>query len=286
MKNKTKTVWKLIGAKPGAAMSATLLVISATVLNVAEVVVLQCFIEDVSDFHWEQALLFAAILAGIYGFHFAQGPLSDYLKDKMALQLRSSLESDVVEKAVRISAEALEDMENQALLARLQDKPEQRFANGFFAMLQILGGAMGMTGIFALVFEHAVYFLPPVLLLLGLMVIAFRLIGKNKETLYQARQEIGRRSGYLADILFERRLAQEKKLFDYTPYIQKLYEEENINSNRKLQKSMFFCNLIVWFYDNITYLFSASAYLLFLIPLHTGKMDIMRKDIFYFRNPL
>lgn len=274
MENKAKTVWELLGAKPGAAMVSVLLVIAAAVLHVAEVIVLQRFIDGFSDFCWNRAFLFAAILAGIYGFHYVQGPLSDYLKEKIALQLRSSLESVVVEKAARISVEALEDQENQALLARLQDRSEKRFANGFFAMLQILSGVVGMTGIFALAIEHAVYFLPPVLLLLGLLVIAFRLIGKNRETLYRARAEIGRRSGYLSDVLFDRRLAQEKKLFGYTPYIQQLYEEENIHSNRKLLKSIFFSNLILWFYDNITYLFSASAYLLFLIPLHAGKMDI------------
>lgn len=272
--NKLKNVWQLIGKKPYAVLASVLLVILTALLNVTEVIVLQRFIDGFSYFHWNQAFLFAVILAGIYGFHYVQGPLSGYLKEKIGLQLRSVLEDVVVEKAARISVEALEDKENQALLARLQDKPEKRFSNGIFSVIRILGGVLGMAGIFALVFENVVYFLPPILLLLGLLVIAFRLIGKNKVTLYRARKEIGRRSEYLADILFDRRLAQEKKLFGYTSYIQKLYEEENINSNRKLLKSIFFSNLILWFYDNITYLFSASAYLLFLIPLHAGEMDI------------
>lgn len=118
-----------------------------------------------------------------------------------------------------------ENQENQALLARLQDKPENRYANGFFSILQIFGGALGTAGIFVLILQNVSFFLPVILLIAGLTAVVFRLIGKNRIALYQARQEICRRGNYLADLLFDRSLAKEKKLFGYTPYIQKLIEK-------------------------------------------------------------
>ena len=274
MKNKPKTVWSLIAKKPCAALMAVLLIAVSAVLSVAEVVVLERFIENFSAFHWRNSFIFAVIFSGIYAFYYIQIPASDYLSKKVSLQLRRSLETMTVKKVACISAAALENQENQALLARIYDNPEKRYANGFFSVMQILGGALGAMGIFVLIMKNAAFFLPVILLLLGLMVIAFRLIGKNKVSLYRTRQEICRRSEYLADLLFERRLAQEKKLFGYTPYIQKLYEEETINSGKPLLESVFFSNMIIWFYDNITYLFSASAYLLLLIPLYRGEINI------------
>lgn len=129
-------------------------------------------------------------------------------------------------------------------------------------------------GVLFLLAGKVPYFPVLILLLLGLMAVVFRIIGRNRVKLYHARQEIGRRADYLSGILFDRRHAQEKKLFGYTSYIQKIYEEENMQSNRKLLGRIFASNLILWFYDNITFLFSASAYLIFLIPLTKGEIPI------------
>lgn len=271
---KPETVWKLIAKKPYAALAATLLVLIQAVLNVSEVVILRHFIDGFSGLQWAQSALFALGISAVYAFYYIQAPLLGYLKDKIRLQLRIRLEQTVIEKTARISVAALEDTENQALLARVQDNPEKRYANGFFSVLQILGGIAGTVGVLALVVENAPYFLLVILLLLCLMVIAFRLIAKSRQAMYRSRQEIGRRSDYLSGLLFDRRVAQEKKLFGYTPYIQKLYEEETIRSGRKMLGSVLVTNMTLWVYDNITFLFSASAYLLFLLPLYRGEMEI------------
>lgn len=272
--NKPKSVWNLMLQRPFSAVLAVFLVIMQAILTVAEVVVLENFIDNFSGFYWKQAVLFSILISFIYAFQYIQSPLLGWLNNRACLQIRTYLDSIIIEKVSRISVAALENKDNQALLTRLQDKPEKRYINGFFAVLQILGGIMGMVGVLGLVINHVPFFLLVILVLLGLMVVAFRLIGKNKIKLYHARQEIGRCSDYLSNLLFERRLAQEKKLFGYTHYIQTLYEEENINSNKKLFGSIFFANMVIWVYDNITYLFSASAYILFLIPLYKGNIDI------------
>lgn len=143
MNRKTKTVWNLIFKKPGAALSAVVFLLISAVLNVVEVLVLERFIENFSAFHWKHSLCFAVFLSGIYAFYYIQTPFSDYLNHKITLQLRSYLERTVIEKTARISVNVLENKENQALLARLQDNPEKRYANGFFSILQIFGGGLG-----------------------------------------------------------------------------------------------------------------------------------------------
>lgn len=268
------TIWKLIGQRPYAAAAAALLFILQAVLGVAEVLVLERFIDGFSGFAWRRSLLFAAALSGIYAFHYIQTPLLDYLKNCVCLQVRAYLDREIIGKAARIAPEALEDKENQALLKRLQDKPEKRYADGLFAVLQILGGALGAAGVFGLLLSSVPFFPLVLLLLLGMMAAAFRLVGKSRVAMYRSRQEIGRRGDYLSGLLFERQLAQEKKLFGYTPYIQALYEEENIRSGRKMLGSVFFVNAVLWLYDNMTYLFSASAYLLLLQPLRAGDIHI------------
>ncbi len=220
-----KTVWNLIIQKPCAALSVIAFILIAAVLNVMEVLVLERFIENFSVFHWRQFLCFAVLFSGICAFYYIQTPFSDYLKQKISLQLRGYFGCAVIEKTAYIFVEALENQENQALLARLQDKPENCYANGFFSILQIFGGALGTAGIFVLILQNVSFFLPVILLIAGLTAVVFRLIGKNRIALYQARQEICRRGNYLADLLFDRSLAQEKKLFGYTLYIQKLIEK-------------------------------------------------------------
>lgn len=271
---KEKSVWYLIAKKPYIAYIAIGLVVVQAILGVVEVVVLKGFVDSVSSLQWQEGVFFAIGLSGIYAFYYLQTPLLNYLNQKMGLQLRTCLEDMIIEKMVSVSMAALEDKENQSLIRRLQDKPEKRYTDGFFSVLQILGGILGMLGIFSLILDHLSFFLPVIVLLLGLMVMVFRFIGMIKVNLYQTRQEIGRRGEYLSGILFERNLAQEKKLFGYTHYIQKLYEEENIQSGKRMLVSILIYNVILWLYDNITYLFSASAYFLFLIPLYRGEIAI------------
>ncbi len=272
--NKPKTIWNLIAQKPFAALAAAVLVVVRAGLDVSEVVVMEQFVNTCADFRWGMALLFAVAIAGIYAYRYIQVPMLGYLNDKVRLQVRKYLDDVIIRQMVQVSAASLEKAENQAFIARLQDEPEKRYADAFFSILQILGGTLGAVGVYSLIMESVPLYLPITLLLLGLMVIAFRLIGKNRVALYRARKEISRRSDYLSGLLFERRLAQEKKLFAYTDYVQRQYEEENIKSGKKLLKSILASNLILWLYDNITHLFSASAYLLFLIPLYKGEIQI------------
>ncbi len=272
--DKPKNVRNLILQKPLVAIGASAVILIQAVLNVSEVVVLEQFINVCSDFKWGMAVAFAMVIAGMYAFRYIQVPLLDYLNGKMRLQMREYLDEVIICQMAQVSAASLEQPESQALIARLQDEPERRYTNAFFAILQIVGGILSAAGVYTLIAETVPFFLLITILLLGMMIVAFRLIGKNKVALYQARKEISRRSDYLSEVLFERRLAQERKLFSYTEYVQREYEEENIKSGKKLLKSIFISNLILWFYDNITYLFSASAYLLFLIPLYKGEIHI------------
>lgn len=272
--HRPKNIWHLIAKRPFIALVAVLLFVVQAVFQVTEVIVLESFIDHFSSLSWQKVIIFVVLLSGIHTFSYMKEPMLAYLKDKIRLRVRAYLDRVMIEKAARISVEALESADHQALLKRLWNEPEKRYVNGFFSILQILGGLLGMAGIFSFIMGRVPFFLPVILVLLGLMVVSFRFIGKNKVAMYQTRQEIGRRSEYLSGILFERRLAQEKKLFDYTNYIQKLYEEETIQSGKKMIKNIFFTNMVLWIYDNITYLFSASAYLLFLIPLYRGEIDI------------
>jgi len=170
-----KTIWNLILQKPWEVLAAVLLVIVQAAFNMAEVIVLESGVNGFLHFRWGQAVLFAASLSGIYAFHYIQAPLLGWMNNRVRLQMRVSLEQAVIEKAARISVEALENTDNQALLARLWDEPEKRYANAFFSVLQILGGALGTAGVFGLIIMDVPFYLPVVLLLLGLMVIAFRL---------------------------------------------------------------------------------------------------------------
>ncbi len=70
-------------------------------------------------FRWEQSVLFAVVLSGIYAFRYVETPLAGYLRDRMRLRFRSALEGVIAEKTARISAEALEAEGNQALLSAL-----------------------------------------------------------------------------------------------------------------------------------------------------------------------
>ncbi len=272
--HRPSTVWNLIAKKPYAALAAVFLVIIQAVSNVSEVIIMERFINNFSGLQWMKSAIFAIVVSAIYAFYYLQAPLLGYIEDKICLQLRIHLERAVIEKTARISMEALENADNQALLARMHDKPEKRYTSGFFSVLHIFGGVLGTAGVFVLVIGKVPFFFPVILLLLVLMAVVFRLIGKSKAAMYQTRQESCRRSDYLSGLLFERNLSQEKKLFGYTPYIQKLYKEETIQSGKKLTRSIFFSNMVLWVYDNITFLFSASAYLVLLVPLYKGQIDI------------
>ncbi|MDE6944160.1 MAG: hypothetical protein K2P66_07025 [Lachnospiraceae bacterium] len=208
-----------------ATLASGILVMLQAAFTVLEVIVLQRFLGGFSGTFFKpgQSLRYMAALAFMYAFRYFRVPLLNWLKGSIALQLRESLDNLIIKKTERISLVSLEHADHQALLGRVQDAPEKRYTNGLYAILEIAGGVMQTVGVLFLLAGSVPYFLVVILLLLGLMVIVFRMIGKNRVKLYHARQEIGRRGDYLSGILFDRRLAQEKKLFGYTPYIQKIY---------------------------------------------------------------
>ncbi len=267
------TLWRILVQRPGSAIAAGTLTVLQAACTILEVLLLERFVNGFSLSHWGRSLLLMGMLAGIYAFYYIQEPAQRYWSDRIRLQLREAFAPYTAEKAAHVSMAALEQPETQALLNRLADSPETRCVKGFSALLQIVGGGLSMAGVFVLIGRSVPWYLLVILALLGLMAAVFRLIGTCQVTLYRSRQEIGRRSEYLSGILFDRQLAQEKKLFGYTPYIQQLYQEETVQSGKRMLKSIFFVNAVQWAYDNLTYLFSASAYLLFLIPLHRGEMD-------------
>lgn len=230
----SKNIWSLLIQKKHAvcaALAAVILVMMQAACTVLEVIVLQRFLDGFSAavFRLGQSLSCIAVLAAIYAFRYFRTPLLNWLNGSITLQLRELLEHLIIKKAARISLVSLEHADHQALLRRVQDVPEKRYTNGLFAILEIMSGMLQTAGVLFLLAGRVPCFLTVILLLLGMMVVVFRIIGKNRVKLYQARQEIGRRGDYLSGILFDRTLAQEKKLFGYTHYIQKIYETEEKN---------------------------------------------------------
>ncbi len=199
-----------------AAFAAGILIMTQAAFTVLEVIVLQRFLDafSASNFELGQSLRYIAALAAMYAFRYFRMPLLNWLNGSISLQLRESLDYLIIKKAEHISLASLEDASHQALLGRVQDAPEKRYANGLYAILEIAGGVMQTAGVLFLLAGSVPYFLLIILLLLGLMAIVFRIIGQNRVKVYHARQEIGRRGDYLSGILFDRRLAQEKSCLD------------------------------------------------------------------------
>lgn len=145
---------------------------------------------------------------------------------------------------------------------------------GFFCGTFYGGSAVSIAGIFSFVAQadlRYVFFLAG---MLAAMLAVCVYVGKSRVAFSRIRQESSRRSEYLRGILFEKRLAQEKKLFGYTEYIHSLYKEEDDRSVKSMRKGMFRVESVVWIYENITYLFAASSYFLLLFPLFEKKISI------------
>lgn len=147
---KPQTIWSLITQRPCAALVTALLIIIQAILNVLEVIILEHFIDNFSNFQWIQSVFFAIVISAIYAFYYIQIPLLDYLNNKICLQLRTYLERTIIEKTARVSVVALESVENQALLARLQDEPEKRYTNGFFFCVTDIGRDIRHSGCFGI----------------------------------------------------------------------------------------------------------------------------------------
>lgn len=240
-----------------------------------EVFLIQRIIDSISMKEKEMELIFYIVsFIFIFIWQYSSHAIFEYFGQKNLLKYRMKLEPQIYEKVSKIRYEEFEDSAIVEKLNRVLDNPAKHITSSFCILLEIISGAVGTIGVMAIIVKVGIIYILGIAMLMLVLFFLFQQIGKIKSSVYRARMELTRRENYLSGLLFDRELAMEKKLFHYTDYIQEKIEEEIFQNEKPLRWKLWQSRLMTAAYDYFVYLFSASAYLFFLVPLLQGKMEV------------
>lgn len=237
------------------------------------------FIQKIIDFVFLEGkeievIFYAMCVFFIFIWQYSSPSLSAHIEQKILFEYRMKLEAKIYEKISRVKFKYFENSAILEVMNRILDNPAERIVSSFGKILEIISGAVSAIGVMAIIVKIGVIYIIGIIVLILLLLFLFQQIGKIKSNIFCARMELTRRETYLSGLLFDRELAMEKKLFSYTDYIQKKIEEEIFQNEKPLRWKLWQNRIITALYDYFVYLFSASAYLFFLVPLMQGKMEL------------
>lgn len=240
-----------------------------------EVFLIQRIVDSISMKEEEIELIFCAVsLIFIFIWQYSSHAIFEHFGQKILLKYRMKLEPQIYEKVSKIRYEEFEDSVIAEKLNRVLDNPAKHITSSFCTLLEIVSGAVSTIGVMVIIVKVGTIYILGIAMLMLVLFFLFQQIGKIKSSVYRARMELTRRENYLSGLLFDRELAMEKKLFHYTDYIQEKIEEEVFQTEKPLRWKLWQSRLMTAAYDYFVYLFSASAYLFFLVPLLQGKMEV------------
>lgn len=248
--------------------------ILTSICGIYEVLIMEGIVNAISAFSIIEIWKFAVLLIGIYLWNYFSEPLHEIVEKRFTFLLQDKYELKVAEKLFSIRASYLESEFHQQLFQRMQDEPSKKVVNLWSMLLGLMGDIITLFGLFLLIKNAGL----KIFLIIGVMIIIMLICFKNVEEqhvkLYQIRQEYTRRSGYLSSIFFDRNLAMERKLYQYTDFLHNEYKKETCNSQRNLQRGMLYVSVVQFVYGNVVYIFSVLTYLFLLPSLIQGTIDI------------
>ncbi len=221
-----------------------------------------------------EVIFYAICVFSIFIWQYSSPALSVHIEQKILFRYRMKLEAKIYEKISKVKFEYFENSAILEVMNRILDNPADRMVSSLGKILEIISGAVSTIGVMAIIVKIGVAYMIGIIVLILFLLFLFQQIGKIKSNIFCARMELTRRETYLSGLLFDRELAMEKKLFGYTDYIQKKIEEEIFQNEKPLRWKLWQSRIITALYDYFVYLFSASAYLFFLVPLMQGKMEL------------
>ena len=194
-----------------------------------------------------------SILALIFAFTYFQSILSRLINEKLGIRLREKLDTEMIDKCVRIKYEYIENSETCNLINRVMDI-QPRIQGAFFNLLSIVSTIVQLISISSLI-VNVVWWAFPILLISSLpLIIITYFEGKETYEITRWEGEISRKSDYIEfSVLRSRDCADERTLFGYSEYFNEQFEKyfktcvrrENQVNNKWLLASKSACTLII-----------------------------------------
>lgn len=173
-----------------------------------------------SAFSWNREIIFTILgLLAIYVFAYLIPPISSYLQQICGLKLDKAVKTEIQNKINRIEYRTLEEPAFRDKWNRVTGKLEEKLQELFTAISEFFIVAVGVMGLFAYVaavsFKIMLFYMAELIVLFYMS----RLAAKAMHNLNKKFSSSERHILYLNDITDSKDYVAERKLFQYTPFI-------------------------------------------------------------------
>lgn len=196
------------------------------------------------------------------------------LKVHIELKLDERFRSDLIEKRARLEYKHIENSEDWELIARVSDRPSQKFLQSMESLLDFVSDIISVTSILLLIMAQVWW--------AALAVVAFALplgyvaikAGKKQYAEDKRARRYTRRADYLNEVLNDREGVEERTLFGYTNAMDEAWAEKYDAAMRITvrQERRYF--LQIKGTGMIVLLISALIVATLMFPLISGELSI------------
>ena len=161
---------------------------------------------------------------------------------KLECVMQDILALGIVEKRSRVEYMLMEDKEAYERMERMQEEPAKKWLEGMYNMLEMFAYAAEAAGVLIIIGRYQIM----VSIFVAFLLIPFFVLSiKNGEVEYEAYEDSSKsfiKARYLRNLLMSKDTLEERYLFNFTPYVNKLWHQEYcnaINIEKKANKIIF-----------------------------------------------
>jgi ATP-binding cassette subfamily B protein len=236
-------VWFCFRYAPWAAVLKLVIEVISGALTPLMVLVVASFINNAVAYVTADGNLAPLVIAiGLMAAYFAYSQASQIivrLADKtLDNALKENLRPQLIQKQARTLFALLENPETLDLISRVCGNAEKQMAAIFNAGIKVLGLAIQVFGVMALLAAHIRWIIPLFLLSAVPIVLISRRGGHKIYDIFKESTKLTRLHYYLSDILVGREAAAERTLFGYADYVNRKFSAAHLKRSNMVTKAL------------------------------------------------
>lgn len=185
-----------------------------------------------------------------------------------------SFELSIIEKCSQLSYTTIENSDNNDLIERVSEKRDNAITEGINSIMEFLHIFVGLISIVILIVKSSILIsLVAFVMLFLISYIAYQ-SGEREYEAYKIVRKHYRRARVHRETMISREYADERRLFDYADYMNKIWENE-FDSGRRVDVKITGQNFLrIKGLSILMAILSFGIASILLVPLHSGELSV------------
>lgn len=185
-----------------------------------------------------------------------------------------SFELSIIEKCSQLSYTTIENSDNNDLIERVSEKRDNAITEGINSIMEFLHIFVGLISIVILIVKSSILISLVAFAMLCLISYIAYQSGEREYEAYKIVRKHYRRARVHRETMISREYADERRLFDYADYMNKIWENE-FDSGRRVDVKITGQNFLrIKGLSILMAILSFGIASILLVPLHSGALSV------------